>query len=131
MKTKFIVGVSLLLAAIFINACENKQGAVPLTVVIPNSCDTTNLTYSSGPNKMDSIINVQCGTNNHSCHSPGSISGYDYTSYATIYSNYQKGWLYSSIFLGTPTQMPKVQQPGWDQCTKDKFKAWIDLGCPQ
>ncbi len=131
MKTKFLVGISLLFAVIIINSCENKQVVAPINVAVSSTCDTTNLTYNSGPNRMDTIINVQCGASLKSCHSPTSISGYDYTSYSVIYSNYQKGWLYSTIFQGTPSPMPKIQQQGWDDCTKAKFKAWIDAGCPQ
>jgi hypothetical protein len=130
MKTKFIVGIIVLLSVILINACENKQAVAPLTVAVPNSCDTTNLTYSSGTNTMQAIINVQCGTSNTQCHSPGSISGYDYSTYAGIYSNYQHGLLYGSLFGSLP-RMPKIQQAGWDQCTIDKFRAWMDQGCPQ
>ena len=131
MKTKLLIGLCLLVSLIVVNSCENKQATPPTTVVVPNSCDTTNLTYSSGPNRMDSIISVQCGANNAACHSPSSISGYDYTRFNVIYSNYQKGWLYSTIFQGTPNAMPKVQQAGWDDCVKAKFRAWINAGCPQ
>lgn len=132
MKTKLIVGLGILFAVVLINACENKRAPAPLTIEIPNSCDTTNLTYSSGSNTMQAIINVQCGATLTSCHSPGSISGYDYTRYATIYANYQKGWLYSTIFQGTPNAMPKIAQPGWgDPCMMAKFRAWIRQGCPQ
>ncbi len=133
MKTKVLVGLSILFAVIIINSCENKQATPPVTpVVISNSCDTTNLTYSSGTNTMKAIIDVQCGSGLTSCHSPGSISGYDYTRFPTIYANYQNGWLYSTIFQGTPNAMPKVAQPGWgDPCILAKFKAWINRGCPQ
>src|ERR1017187_7078257 len=105
MKTRILFGLGLIFALIISNSCENKQAVPPMNVVVPSSCDTTNLTYSSGPNRMDTIINVQCGASLRSCHAPGSISGYDYTQYSVIYSNYQKGWLYSSIFQGTPTLM--------------------------
>jgi len=133
MKTRILFGLGLILAVIIINSCESKQAVAPINVVVPGNCDTTKLTFSSGPNRMDSIINVQCGASLGSCHSPSSISGYDYTSYSVIYANYQKGWLYSTIFEGTPNPMPKTPQPGWttDPCLKDKFKAWIDQGCPQ
>jgi hypothetical protein len=132
MKIKLIVGFCILFAVVIINSCENKQASAPLAVVISN-CDTTNLTFSSGPNRMDSLINIQCGASNAACHSPGSISGYDYTLYSTIYANYKNGWLYSTIFEGTPNAMPKTAQPDWttDPCIKAKFKAWIDQGCPQ
>jgi hypothetical protein len=95
--------------------------------------DTTHLTYSSGTNTMQGIINIQCGTANASCHSPGSISTYDYSTYAGIDANYQNGLLYMALFGNGASvpQMPLTPQTGWDQCTLNKFKAWIDQGCPQ
>ena len=131
MKTKFIAACILLLAIIIINSCEDKQGAVPVNAVVSN-CDTTKLTYSSDSNTMEAIINVQCQANNTSCHAPGSYSGYDYSTYAGIYANYQNGLLYEALFGdgSSVPQMPLVQQPGWDQCDLNKFKAWIDQGCP-
>lgn len=130
MKIKFLFGVLILSLVIIINSCEDKQGATPSTSV-PNSCDTTSLTYSSGANTMQAIINVQCATNNTSCHSPNSVSRYDYSTYAGIYSNYQNGMLYGALFGNLP-HMPLTPQPGWDpSCMLPKFKAWINAGCPQ
>ncbi|HTB31653.1 MAG TPA: hypothetical protein VK808_06485 [Bacteroidia bacterium] len=133
MKTKFIVGILLLSAVIVINSCENKQGAAPVMAAVCN--DTNKLTYSSDSNSMQAIINVQCGTSNTSCHSTNSYSGYDYTTYAGIYANYQSGLLYQALF-GNGSQvpvMPLTPQAGWttDPCLLAKFKAWIDQGCPQ
>ena len=130
MRIKFIVGAIVLVTVIIINACENKQAVVP-AVVVSSSCDTTNLTYSSGSNTMVAIINVQCGASNTNCHSYGSISGFDYSTYAGIYANYQNGDLYGALFGSLP-RMPLTAQPGWDpSCMLPKFKAWMDLGCPQ
>jgi hypothetical protein len=130
MKTKLVAGCIFLLAGIIINSCEDKQGAVPVNVSVSN-CDTVKLTYTSDSNTMEAIINVQCQTNNTQCHSSGSISGYDYSTYYGIYANYQSGLLYASLFgNGSVPAMPKVQQPGWDACVIAKFKAWINQGCP-
>ncbi len=130
MKTKFFVGLLFFSAIVVINSCENKQAAVA-PVMVSNSCDTTNLTYSSGSNTMQAIINVQCGATMRSCHGSGSISGYDYSTYAGIYSNYQNGLLYGALFGNLP-RMPLTAQSGWDpSCMLPKFKAWMDAGCPQ
>jgi len=130
MKIRFIVSSIILLTVIVINSCEDKQGAVPATVVLSN-CDTTKLTYSSDSNTMQTIINVQCGVNNQSCHSYGGASGYDYSTYAGIYANYQNGLLAGALFGNLP-RMPLTPQAGWDpSCMLPKFKAWMDRGCPQ
>ncbi len=130
MKNSLIATCFLIIIVLLINSCEDKQGAVPL-VVVPCG-DTNKLTYSSDSNTMQAIINVQCGTDNSSCHSSGAGSGRDYSTYSGIYAVYQDGSLYQALFgTGSVPQMPKVQQPGWDQCVLNKFRAWIDLGCPQ
>ena len=132
MKTKLIIGSLLLLAVIIINSCENKEAALPSVAAnLSSSCDTTNLTYSSGSNTMQAIINVQCGAGNTSCHAPHGASGYDYSTYAGIDANYSNGLLYSALF-GSLKNMPLTPQPGWDpSCMMPKFKAWMDSGCPQ
>lgn len=129
----FIKVTLLLLPLLIIISCENERSPVQ-PAIIPVTCDTLGLTYSSGYNSMQSIINVQCGVNNNSCHSPMGQSGYDYSTYTGIYTNYQNGLLYSALFGSyskSSNAMPKVQQPGWNTCILAKFKAWIDLGCPQ
>jgi hypothetical protein len=133
MKAKLVVGFIFLWVVIIINSCENKQGVPPVEVILCS--DTNKLTYSSDTNSMQAIINVQCGVNNNSCHSPYGASGYDYSTYAGIYANYQNGLLYQALFGGGAQvpQMPLTAQAGWtsDPCLKAKFKAWIDQGCPQ
>jgi hypothetical protein len=128
MKIRLIVGSIVLLVVILINACEDK---VVAPVMGLSNCDTTNLTYNSDSNTMIAIVNVQCGATSTSCHSSGSISGYDYSTYAGIYSNYQNGLLYGALF-GTLPRMPLTPQAGWDpSCMLPKFKAWMNRGCPQ
>ncbi len=130
MKTKIFVGLLFLSAIVIINSCENKQAAVA-PVSFSSSCDTVNLTFSSDSNTMQAIINVQCGVSNNSCHSPSGASGYDYSTYAGIYANYQNGLLYGSLFGNLP-RMPLTQQAGWDpSCMLPKFQAWMNRGCPQ
>jgi len=134
MKNKLIAGTILLLAVVIINSCEDKEGAAPaIAVNVPSGCDTAKLTYSSDSNTMQTIINVQCATNNTGCHSSGSISGYDFTSYTGIDAVYKDGLLYQALFGNgsSEPQMPQIQQAGWDQCILDKFKAWIARGCPK
>jgi len=130
MKIRFVIGLIVLVAVVFINACEDKR-VTPVTV---SNCDTTNLTYSSDSNTMEAIINVQCGVNNSSCHpAGGGASTYDYSSYAGVYGNYKNGLLYMALFGGGTSvpQMPLTSQPGWDpSCMLPKFKAWMDRGCP-
>jgi hypothetical protein len=137
-KAKFIIGLILLLAVVIINSCENKQAALPPVKAAVSNCDTIKLTYSSDSNTMQAIINVQCGvsSSNTSCHSTsgtGGYAGYDFTTYSGIYAQYQNGNLLAALFGNgnSVPQMPLVQQPGWDPCILSKFKAWIDLGCPQ
>jgi hypothetical protein len=131
MKTKFITGFILLTAVIIINSCENKAALPNITVQCGD--DTNKLTYSSDSNSMQAIINVQCGVGNSSCHSPRGASGYDYSTYAGIYANYSNGLLSEALFGkgASVPQMPLTPQAGWDICTLNKFKAWIDQGCPQ
>jgi hypothetical protein len=138
MKTKILTGLILLIAVIGINSCENEQASPPSSlIVLSSSCDTTDLTYSSGSNTMQAIINVQCGvtTGTTSCHSQTGVSGIPYTSYSGIYAQYTNGNLYSVLFSASPNggqRMPLQQQSGWDpSCMLPKFKAWIDRGCPQ
>lgn len=134
MKTKVIVVAILLFTVFFINSCEDKLAPLPNIAGIGSSCDTNNITFSSGSNTMISIINTQCGTGMSSCHSPNSSSGYDYTNYSVIFSNYQKGWLYGDLFQGYPHQMPQTAQPGWGDssaCMLAKFNAWMNQGCKQ
>jgi len=133
MKTKLIVGSILLLAVVIINSCENKVAYPPIIAVsLPANCDTAKLTYSSDSNSMmQGIINLQCGTSNTSCHSPGSISTYDLSTYSGIYAQYQNGNLYAALF-GNSARMPQIPQSGWDPaCMYPKFKAWMNRGCPQ
>lgn len=130
MKTRFILSTIVLLAVIITYSCENKK----VTVAAPAcSADTVKVTYNSGSNNMMAIINTQCGVSNNSCHSPGGASGYDYSTYSGVYANYQNGLLYSGLF-GSLHNMPLTPQPGWSDsgsCMLEKFKAWIDVGCPQ
>jgi len=128
MRTKLIMGFCLLFAIIIINACENKQAVAPL-VVISGSCDTTHLTYSSGSNTMQPIINTYCAINS-SCHGSGSSFG-DYTTLAGMQPNINRGWVRSDLFQGTPHVMPKSPQPPLDACTLAKFGAWLNAGAPQ
>jgi len=130
MKTKIFVGLLLLSSIVIINSCENKQAAIA-PVIVSNSCDTTNMSYNTTGDSMRAIINVQCGAYNNSCHSSGSISGYDYSTYSGVYSNYQRGLLEGALFGNLP-RMPLTAQSGWDpSCMLPKFKAWMDAGCPQ
>jgi hypothetical protein len=83
---------------------------------------------------MQAIINVQCGVNNTSCHSSGSVSRYDYTTYSGIYANYQSGLLFQALFgNGSQVpQMPLTPQTGWDpSCMLPKFQAWMNRRAPQ
>ena len=130
MKIRLIAGFIIIVSIILSNSCEDKRSAV-----LPPACsvDTNKVSYSSGSNTMVAIINIQCGANNNSCHSPTGASGYDYSTYAGIYANYQNGLLYSGLF-GSLHNMPLSPQPGWSDsgsCMLDKFKAWINLGCPE
>ncbi len=130
MKAKMVIGFAILLLIVLINSCENKTTPLPTGTGCPDNSDTANLTYSSGTNTMKAIVDVQCQTNNSSCHSPGGASRFDYSTYAILDSNYKNGSLYQGLF-GNQTRMPLVPQPGWDQCTLSKFGAWIKRGCPQ
>jgi hypothetical protein len=136
MKFKVFLGVVFVAMVLIINSCENKAVPVPGPAKLAATCDTLSIKYSSGTNNIKAIIDLQCGTSNTSCHSPGSVSGYDYSSYSAggLQANNARGWLYSALFKGTPTQMPKVPQPGWSDssaCMLAKLKAWIDAGIPQ
>lgn len=130
MKTRFIFSIVTLLAVFFVYSCENKK----VTPVAPAcTADTVKITYNSGSNTMVAIINTQCGVNNNSCHAPGGASGYDYSGYDGIYRNYENGLLYNGLF-GSLHNMPLVPQPGWSDsgaCMLEKFKAWINQGCPK
>ena len=130
MKIRLLAGIIIVLAIILSNSCEDKKSAV-----MPPACnaDTIKVTYSSDSNTMVAILNTQCGASNASCHAAGGASGYDYSTYAGIYANYQNGLLYSGLF-GSLHNMPLTPQPGWSDsgsCMLDKFKAWINQGCPQ
>lgn len=129
MKIRFIASATILLAIIFIYSCEDKK----VTPAAPScTTDTATITYNSGSNTMVAIINTQCGVNNNSCHSPGGASVYDYSTYSGIDANYKNGLLYSGLF-GSLHNMPLTPQPGWSDsgsCMLDKFKAWMDQGCP-
>lgn len=129
MKIRFIAGIIILLVIIISNSCEDKKASV-----LPPACsaDTVTITYNSGSNTMVNIINTQCGVNNASCHSPNSASGYDYSTYSGIYANYKNGFLAGALFGNLP-RMPLTPQPGWSDsgsCMLEKFKAWMDQGCP-
>lgn len=133
MKVKgWISGALTALAiALLIYSCENKSIPVPV-VSVPSGCDTNSVTFSSGTNTLQPIINAQCGTNNNSCHS--ARTAYNYTTYAGVFANYQNGTLKSCLFQGTPFSMPQTPQPGWSDssgCMLAKFKAWINAGAPQ
>lgn len=131
MKAKLFAWLIVLFAVVIIYSCENKQGAIPV-IAIPCNEDTTKLTYSSDSNTMQPIINAQCATGS-SCHGAGASNGLDYSAYAGIFAQYQNGNLYAALFGNGASvpQMPLAPQPGWDICTLNKFKAWINRGCPQ
>lgn len=129
MKTRFTLSSIVLLAVIVIYSCEDKK-VTPVAAAC--HADTVTITYNSGSNTMVAIINTQCGTTNTSCHSPNSASGYDYSGYSGIDANYNNGSLYQGLFGNLP-RMPLIPQPGWSDsgsCMLEKFKAWMDQGCP-
>ncbi len=134
MKIKALIVAVVAGLIILINACEDKLGTLPVPVAL-TSCDTLNLTYSSGPNKMKPIIDAQCGTNQTACHGHGASNGFDYTTYAGIYTNISpRDYVYTCLFNGSPYSMPQTPQPGWSDssaCMLAKFKAWLNIGAPQ
>lgn len=129
MKVKVYMGIILMAMALFIYSCENKSIPLPSTAV-PNNCDTVSLTYSSGSNTMQAIINANCATGN--CHVPGGTAPTDYTTYATM-TRYITGGQSSSFwqYLFVNKTMPLSPQPPLDACTQAKFKAWLNAGAPQ
>lgn len=139
MKYKIVIGLSFLTLGVLINSCENKTTPLPAastpTFACSQASDTVGLTYSSGTNTMQAIINVQCGVtgaNGPSCHGPHGASSYDYSTYSGIQINYTNGTLYQALFASNfADHMPKTPQPGWDNCMLAQFKAWINAGCPQ
>jgi hypothetical protein len=133
MRVKIFFCLTLIFFILLVNSCEDKA-AMP-TVSFPSNCDTTNLTYSSGSNTMKAIIDLQCATNNTSCHSPSGASRSDYSFYsAALLANCQNGSLIGSLFHGNPNKMPLSPQPGWadsSECMLAKFKAWVNQGYKQ
>ncbi len=136
MKLKIYIGFTICVMVEFFYACENKTAPVPVPIISSGACDSLHVTYSSGSNNIKPIIDLECGTSNSSCHSPGGASGYDYSSYSAggLQTVYSKGWLFSVLFEGTPVRMPLVPQAGWNDssaCMLAKLKNWIDNGIPQ
>lgn len=108
-----------------IYSCENN--AVTPSVV-PLDCDTTNLTYT---NSMQTIININCGTLNNSCHSTEG-SGHDLSNYAAL-KRYATGGENSRFWqeIVILKRMPLYPELPLDICTSYQFKAWLLNGAPQ
>jgi hypothetical protein len=129
MKVRVIAGFVLLVSVLFINSCENNS-AVPSSS-LPGTCDTAALTYSSGPNKMQTVINTYCAISG--CHVPGGGGGApDYTSYSnlSLYASGKQGSLFWQYLFVNQT-MPLSPQPPLTSCNQNKFKAWLSAGAPQ
>ena len=128
MRIKTGIGLLMIAAVLIINSCENKS--VPVPSGVPAGCDTSDLTYSSGNNMMQPIINAHCATAN--CHVPGGTAPTDYTTYSSL-QTYATGGQ-SSLFwqyLFVNKTMPLSPQPSLDVCTQVKFKAWLNADAPQ
>ena len=136
MKNKFLVGISILGMALALNSCDSEENAVP-SAAVPANCNTTKMTYSSGPGApIQVIINTQCATS-PSCHGAGAgkING-DFSSWSSAklqaaISGRSSSNMYQYLQPTYPTPMPNVPQPGWNQCDKLKLEAWLLAGAPQ
>jgi hypothetical protein len=128
MKIKVFAGFVLLALILFMYSCENNQVPVP-SGQLPAGCDTAKLTYSSGGNSMQVVINTYCAING--CHASGGAEP-DYTSYANL-NRYATGGQNSAFwqYLFVNKTMPQSPQPPLDVCTQFKFKAWLMANAPQ
>jgi len=134
MKKKVIFGIIIVLIALFINSCENKEALPPLNVV-PVNCDTAKMTYSTGAGEIQNILNTQCAVSS-GCHAYGAPSRQgDFSSYSSAdLQNAVSGGVNSAMYInlnGGSTPMPNVPQSGWSPCDKLKLEAWILAGAPQ
>jgi len=125
-QIKILPGLILLVCIISIYSCKDNAVA---PANLPQNCDTTNLTYT---NTMQVLIEINCGTMNTSCHSPGTGSNRDFSTYASLQSSAtggQSSKFWQQIFI--QKKMPLYPELPLDLCTSNQFKVWLLNGAPQ
>ena len=129
MKTKLVIAFAMLFVVIIINSCEDKVGVVPFVPTVIAGCNDTDVTYSSGTNTLQAIINTNCAT--AGCHSSTGSAPTDFTNYAGLQTDATGGkssQIYNHLFI--KQDMP-LGKPPLDQCSLDKFNTWLLAGAPQ
>ena len=93
------------------------------------SCDpTSSVTFS---NDIVPIMSGSCNSASVACHSGGSSSGIDLSTYAGVKEQVDSGKLYSSIIWdGNASQMPKGSSSKIEDCSIGKIERWIADGAP-
>ena len=102
---------------------DNRQDLYPLPP--PNSCDTTNITYT---NTLKTIVGDHCAI--AGCHAGPIPSGWDFSNYNGLRAVANNGKLMDAINHTGPFQMPKGM-PKLDPCTILKFQAWVNNNMPE
>lgn len=120
-KITILAGLALVFAGCY-NDKSDKLYPTPSTT----TCDTTAITYSTD---VLPIITTYCNTGS-SCHSSGSTSGYDFSTYAGLNDVANVDLLLNDI-NGTPSTghsaMPKNSTKLSD-CNINKITRWVNLG---
>lgn len=134
MRNKFLVGIAIVIAAFYLNACDSEENAIPVVNVA--NCDTSGMTYSSGAGPIQVIINTQCATST-SCHAAGApkvngdFSNWNSPQFQLAISGGSGSNMYAYLQPTYSTPMPQTPQPGWSECDRLKLEAWLLANAPQ
>jgi hypothetical protein len=127
MLLKHIKILSRLFVLVLLSAVYSCTDNTVSPAVLPLNCDTTDLSYT---NSMQTIIDINCGSNNTGCHSAGTERDFsNYSSLKRYAIGGQTSRFWQEIFV--LKKMPEFPGLPLDLCTSNQFKAWLLDGAPQ
>ncbi|MCC6726931.1 MAG: hypothetical protein IT258_20685 [Saprospiraceae bacterium] len=92
------------------------------------NCDPTSVSFAAD---IVPIMSGSCNSVSVACHSGGSNSGIDLSTYVGVKEQVDSGKLYSSIIWdGNASQMPSGSSSKIDDCSITKIGQWIADGAP-
>ena len=124
MKKATAVLLFLFSAIIILVVSCSKSSEDTLSQTPGNSCDTTNVTYSTD---VVPILQAHC----YSCHGNGTISGgVSLDSYEDVKQQAENGFLLGTITHASGYPPMPQDGPQLSDCNINIIRAWIDNGTP-
>ncbi len=103
---------------LFLSSCTNRKEEV----LEPESCDTVNVAFSSGP--VSTIISTKCAVTG--CHVTGTQASGNFTLYSETKAAVDNGTFAQRVFV--IMDMPQVGS--LTECELSQLKAWVNAGAP-